>query len=39
MGENAVRRALRAIVELLNFVYVSGHKKKLPAHIAASLQS
>jgi len=32
IGENAVRRALNAIIELLNFMYMSIYKKKLPAY-------
>jgi hypothetical protein len=32
IGENAVRRALNSIIELLNFAYTSIYKKKLPAY-------
>jgi len=32
IGESAVERALSAIIELLNFMYVSIYKKKLPAY-------
>lgn len=32
IGESAVRQALKAIIELLNFIYQSVYKKKLPAY-------
>ena len=32
IGEAAVKRALTAIIELLNFMYVALYKKKLPAY-------
>jgi hypothetical protein len=32
IGESAVKRALKAIIELLNFLYKSIYKKKLPAY-------
>jgi hypothetical protein len=32
VGENAVSRALTSVIELLNVMYLSIYKKKLPAH-------
>jgi hypothetical protein len=32
IGEAAVKRALTATIELLNFMYLALYKKKLPAH-------
>ena len=32
ISENAVKRALSAIVELLNYMYMGIYKKKLPAY-------
>jgi hypothetical protein len=32
IGEKAVKRALNAIIELLNFIYTSIYRKKLPAY-------
>ena len=32
IGENAVKRALNAIIELLNHMYMGIYKKKLPAY-------
>jgi hypothetical protein len=32
IGENAVRRSLNAIIELLNFTYTSIYKTRLPAY-------
>lgn len=32
IGESAVKRALNAIIELLNYMFVSIYKKKLPAY-------
>ncbi len=32
IGENAVKRSLSAIIEVLNHVYLGIYKKKLPAY-------